>query len=173
MGGLFHLTVHASWTSRLFLNFTATSRPLVTCRPETLHAPAKKLPGTADSPTPFVSRIDHSSTNLPMEASPMALCEVHHLAPQRGVRAIRPSFYRSRCRSPRQGSLKLGPRRSSSVIALSSASVGDSYASSTLDRGEAESDKTGSSASSSSSASASPVYVPTPPNRELRTPHSG
>ncbi|XP_010049096.2 tocopherol cyclase, chloroplastic [Eucalyptus grandis] len=109
-----------------------------------------------------------------MEASSVALCEVHRFAPKHGPRALTsPSFGRSRCRSPGRGSLKLGPRRGSGAVVLASASAGDAYGSSTIDRREADSGDKKAASSAPSSPSASPVYVPTPPNRESRTPHSG
>lgn len=58
--------------------------------------------------------------------------------------------------------LKLRLRRSSQIFALNSTSTSEGNRSSVAESGETE-----------SLGSVSPIYVPTPSNRELRTPHSG
>ncbi|KAK4277004.1 hypothetical protein QN277_015077 [Acacia crassicarpa] len=62
-----------------------------------------------------------------------------------------------------RGSLKLGFRSISRFVAYNSVSVQDSSGSSTIKKGDED----------EALGSARPTYVPTPPNRALRTPHSG
>lgn len=61
------------------------------------------------------------------------------------------------------GSLKIKPRSISRLVPHNSLSRGDSGGSATIER-EDEGEASGS---------VKPTYVQTPPNRELRTPHSG
>ncbi|XP_059460050.1 tocopherol cyclase, chloroplastic-like isoform X2 [Corylus avellana] len=99
-----------------------------------------------------------------METMVYSLCEPHHFSPNFGVPSLnlkssvklaQPSKLSSF--GTQRSSPKLGFRPCPRVFASSS----------TVEKeGEKEKDKEGS-------GSVTPVYVPTPPNRELRTPHSG
>ncbi|KAF8393395.1 hypothetical protein HHK36_021638 [Tetracentron sinense] len=63
---------------------------------------------------------------------------------------------------PRLSPLRLGFRSRFRVFAADSMLNGESYGSSTIERREPE-----------TAVSVNPVYTPTPPDRDLRTPHSG
>ncbi|KAE8056601.1 hypothetical protein FH972_013356 [Carpinus fangiana] len=97
-----------------------------------------------------------------METMVYSLCEPHYFSPNFGVPSINLKSSVKLAQSSKLSSFgaqrsspKLGFRPCPRVFASSS----------TVER-EREKEKEGS-------GSVSPVYVPTPPNRELRTPHSG
>lgn len=69
--------------------------------------------------------------------------------------------------SGRRRHLKLRFRTISAVLASDSSSRSESSGSFTVDRQRPE------TVGSEAVSSVKPVYVPTPPNRDLRTPHSG
>ncbi|KAM4074551.1 hypothetical protein ACB094_10G101800 [Castanea mollissima] len=97
-----------------------------------------------------------------METKLVSLChQPHHFSPNLGFPSTNlNSTLKLKLKLP-QPSSKLGFRTSPIVFASISTSQGESNASSPIEREK------------QSSASVSPLYVPTPPNRELRTPHSG
>ncbi|GMY17601.1 tocopherol cyclase, chloroplastic [Fagus crenata] len=96
-----------------------------------------------------------------METKLYSLYQPHHFSPNLGFPSIN---LNSTLKLPSKlTSPKLGFRKSLRVFASILTSQGESQESSTFER---EREK-------QSSASVNPVYVPTPPNRELRTPHSG
>jgi tocopherol cyclase len=96
-----------------------------------------------------------------METKLYSLYQPHHFSPNLGFPSIN---LNSTLKLPSKlTSPKLGFWTSPRVFASISTSQGESQESSTFER---EREK-------QSSASVNPVYVPTPPNRELRTPHSG
>ncbi|KAJ7958570.1 Tocopherol cyclase [Quillaja saponaria] len=105
-----------------------------------------------------------------METKLYSLCEPHHFSSHFGVPITNPNSHVRLSQSSKSSffcsqrvSLKLGFRSSSQIFVSKSISDGESSASSTIER-EKEEDSVGS---------VKPIYVPTPPNRELRTPHSG
>ncbi|PKI31383.1 hypothetical protein CRG98_048227, partial [Punica granatum] len=99
---------------------------------------------------------------LPMEANAMSLRgELHLLSPAARFRRGVPQHALWRSPSIRH---RLKSRSSSIISASSSTTESESVCSPSSDRQEAE---------SGSSSRVNPVYSPTPPNRELRTPHSG
>ncbi|XP_031373715.1 tocopherol cyclase, chloroplastic [Punica granatum] len=97
-----------------------------------------------------------------MEANAMSLRgELHLLSPAARFRRGVPQHALWRSPSIRH---RLKSRSSSIISASSSTTESESVCSPSSDRQEAE---------SGSSSRVNPVYSPTPPNRELRTPHSG
>lgn len=97
-----------------------------------------------------------------METKLVSLChQPRHFSPNLGFPSTNlNSTLKLKLKLPQRSS-KLGFRTSPIVFASISTSQGESSASSPIEREK------------QSSASVSPLYVPTPPNRELRTPHSG
>ncbi|XP_048331844.2 tocopherol cyclase, chloroplastic-like isoform X2 [Ziziphus jujuba] len=104
-----------------------------------------------------------------MEASVFSLAELHHFSPNLGFPISNPnSSCTLSCPSKpssiatRKGRLKLGFPTNLRASVSNSLSETQQYGTSSTIGGDKE-----------SVGSVNPVYIPTPPNRELRTPHSG
>ncbi|KAI4337489.1 hypothetical protein L6164_015899 [Bauhinia variegata] len=103
-----------------------------------------------------------------METKLHSLCELHHFSPHSGFYTIKPTstiklLPRASKNGLHQGSVKLGFRSISRLVACSLISDGSSGESLTIKKEDKEGGE----------GSVRPIYSPTPPNRELRTPHSG
>ncbi|KAI4316123.1 hypothetical protein L6164_024133 [Bauhinia variegata] len=102
-----------------------------------------------------------------METKLLSLCEPHHFSPHLRFSTIKSTatikiLPRASKNGP-QGSLKLGFRSISRLVACNSISGGSSSESLKIEKEDKEGGE----------GSVRPIYLPTPVNRELRTPHSG
>lgn len=137
----------------------ATSHPgVVFQRSQRKHTRA--LHTSPDSPLTLSLRLRESlrySVQFPNRAMELSLSSLHeprHFSPNLGFRTVNPILNQA----SRRRNLKLGFRSNSAVSVSSSIS---------------KSQPIGSSKTEQDKPAANPVYTPTPPNRDLRTPHSG